>query len=56
MLLQITCPACGDRLADAPTVTCTDCGNEFHESCADYARTYECSACGDEPWIGAVEF
>lgn len=56
MRLATRCPACGEELQKADLVRCEDCGNEFHDSCADYERTFECPECAEEPWIGAVEF
>ncbi len=56
MRLATRCPACGETVREGALTRCEDCGNAFHESCADYQRTVECEQCADEPWIGAVEF
>lgn len=50
------CRACLDEVPRDAAVVCDSCGSRLHESCHDYFETFRCSRCGDELWIGAVEF
>lgn len=52
-----TCHRCTGRHDPGESlVECSDCGTAFHESCYEYYTQYLCSRCGEERWIGAVEF
>lgn len=53
---HITCKACWDTPGDEPVVVCDTCGSYLHESCAENYQQFHCSRCGEELWIGAVEF
>lgn len=56
MKLGSKCTVCGSRLTDGDLVECGDCGKRLHERCVEYEQRFECRTCGDEQWIGAVEF
>lgn len=51
-----TCHRCTEPDPDDLLVECGDCGTTFHESCYEYFTQFVCSRCGDERWIGALEF
>jgi predicted RNA-binding Zn-ribbon protein involved in translation (DUF1610 family) len=56
MKLGHTCTVCGERVGDADLVHCEDCGADMHGDCIEYETKYECEECGDELWLGALEF
>ena len=56
MKIGSTCTVCNARIEDDAIVHCNTCGRDVHEQCETYETTYECRYCGEEPWIGAVEF
>lgn len=56
MLLKRKCTTCGETVTEADLVECEICGDQMHTACEAFETKYECPTCGDEPWIGAVEF
>lgn len=56
MKLGTKCTTCGERIERGGLAKCEDCGTRRHANCADFERAFECQRCGDETWIGAVEF
>jgi len=56
MLLEQACTVCGETVDDATTTDCDSCGRQRHETCVEFERQFDCPDCGDERWIGAVEF
>jgi DNA-directed RNA polymerase subunit RPC12/RpoP len=56
MLLKQKCTTCGKRVTETETVQCETCGEHLHASCEAFETKYECSTCGDEEWLGALEF
>jgi len=56
MLLKETCTVCGERVHQDRTVECDSCGERLHDACVEFEQQYECQDCGDETWIGALEF
>lgn len=56
MKLGTICTTCGERIGDDDVSYCDTCGRGIHERCEEYETTFECQTCGDELWIGAVEF
>ncbi len=56
MKLGRTCPTCLERITNDETIQCRECGCGLHSRCTDYYQTFDCQRCGDELWIGAVEF
>jgi DNA-directed RNA polymerase subunit RPC12/RpoP len=56
MLLKQKCTTCGAHITEAEMVECETCGKHLHTDCEAFETKYECSICGDERWIGALEF
>ena len=56
MKLGDRCTVCDRRIGDREVTYCETCGRGVHERCEEYETTFECRTCGDETWIGAVEF
>ncbi len=56
MLLKRTCTVCGERVDEGRMVECDSCGRGLHDSCVEFEQQFDCPDCGDEVWIGAVEF
>ena len=50
------CSTCGDRIEPTGIKICDTCGRGIHRPCEEYETSFECRKCGDETWIGAVEF
>lgn len=56
MLLGQRCTTCRESITATETVECETCGDRLHTACERFETSYMCPKCGDEPWIGAVEF
>ncbi len=56
MKLGNRCTVCGMRIGDQEVKYCETCGRGVHERCEEYETAFECRHCGEETWIGAVEF
>ena len=56
MLLRRSCTTCGKCVPEAERIRCETCGRHLHTACEAYERTYDCPTCGEERWIGALEF
>lgn len=56
MKIGSECTVCAERVTDADTVQCDVCGQRLHRQCEEYVTKFDCDTCGDETWIGAVEF
>ena len=56
MLVNQRCTICGEQITETETTQCETCGDQLHTSCEAFETKYECPDCGDEPWIGALEF
>lgn len=56
MKIGSKCTVCTERVTDGDTIQCDTCGQRLHCRCKEYVTKFECSTCGDETWIGAVEF
>ncbi|RKD97915.1 hypothetical protein [Halopiger aswanensis] len=56
MKLGTICTTCGERIETDQVTVCETCGRGIHDRCREYETTFECRRCGDEQWIGAVEF
>lgn len=56
MLLRHKCTTCGDVVGEDEFIHCDICDRDLHEACETYETKFDCVTCGDEPWIGAVEF
>jgi predicted RNA-binding Zn-ribbon protein involved in translation (DUF1610 family) len=56
MLINQRCTTCGETVTEAEITQCDTCGDHLHTGCEDFETEYECPTCGDEPWVGALEF
>ncbi|MDY7083312.1 MAG: hypothetical protein SXQ77_13135 [Halobacteria archaeon] len=49
------CWYCNERADVEEVVNCEDCGGRFHRDCYEYHMQFD-SNCGDDKWVGALEF
>jgi predicted RNA-binding Zn-ribbon protein involved in translation (DUF1610 family) len=56
MKIGARCTVCGTRIDRGEIRHCETCGRGVHEPCEEYETAFECRHCGDETWVGAVEF
>jgi len=56
MKLGTKCTVCGRRVDRAEFAACGQCDRKLHTACESYVTNYDCKDCGDERWVGALEF
>lgn len=56
MMVGNKCTTCHDRIDSEDLMICDTCGRELHKQCEEYETAFECRRCGDETWIGTIEF